>query len=233
MTSLHARAGLTLLASGLIFAIVPGVSAAQAAELSAPNPSMTQISVNRAYATWPAVVNADEYALRVTKDGVVTHSSTSTSLTRTISLPTTTPGTRYQYTVTAIDNLDEPISDGEGGQTHQVRSTSSAKTLIVRADMTKIRFATYNVCAEHCPKLRSWSYRVSRVTAVIKSKNPDVVTLQETGGYTRLTSLTSRMKSSGYTRARGGSSRWIFYRTATMSARDYKGAALYGKTVHV
>ncbi|MBC7631651.1 MAG: endonuclease/exonuclease/phosphatase family protein [Flavobacterium sp.] len=99
--------------------------------------------------------------------------------------------------------------------------------------MTKIRFATYNVCAEHCPKLRAWSYRVSRVTAVIKSKNPDVVTLQETGGYTRLTSLTSRMKSSGYTRVRGGSSRWIFYRTATMSARDYKGAALYGKTVHV
>ena len=91
------------------------------------------------------------------------------------------PGTTYQYTVAAA-GLDA-AGESEELCVECLRAQDAdgqARTA------PKMRFASYNVCAEHCPRLHSWAYRVSRVVATIRSRAPDVVTLQETGGGARL-----------------------------------------------
>ncbi len=218
---------LLLPAAGMVIGVGSSIAPAQASELVAPDPTLVQISVTEAYATWPAVPGADTYTLELWRDGTSVYSHTSPALSQVLTLPASVPGATYQYTVAAVDL-------NEAGESQELASSVSVpRTLTIRPDRTKMRFASYNVCAEHCPRLHSWAYRVSRVVATIKSRAPDVVTLQETGGGARLSNLTSRMSTAGYARATGGGARWTFYRSSTMSRLDHKADDLYGKTVVV
>jgi endonuclease/exonuclease/phosphatase family metal-dependent hydrolase len=214
-------------AAGVAIGVGSSIAPAHASELVAPDPTLVQISVTEAYATWAAVPGADTYTLELWLDGTSVYSHTSPGLSHVLTLPASVPGTTYQYTVAAAG------PDAAGESQELATSVSVPRTLTIRPDRTTMRFASYNVCAEHCPRLHSWAYRVSRVVATIRSRAPDVVTLQETGGGARLSSLTSRMRTAGYARATGGHARWTFYRSATMSRLDHKADALYGRTVVV
>lgn len=222
--------GLVLIGSGWARGLLPTFTNAQAAEpLGVANPVMQQISQTETSTNWAAVPDADEYTLDVFQGAEKIFTNTSTTLARKVTLPITTPGTTYQYSVTAT-HYGPVVTDPTDPR---ASTTTTPKDFTTRADKTAVRFGIYNVCAEHCPGLQSWSTRVKGVTATVKSRMPDVLTVQEAGGSRQLASLTSHLKSIGYARAQGGSARFIYYRTSTMSISAYDGSAQYGYTTHV
>lgn len=102
------------------------------------------------------------------------------------------------------------------------------------AASTTIKVATYNVCAEKCPKLVTWSTRSARVVASIADQKPDVVLIQEAGTsdyHARI--LKKRMATAGYAAATGTHARYLFYRTRTMTKYSTSGTRLDGGTTTV
>ncbi len=68
---------LLLSTAGVIIGVGSSIASAHASELVTPDPTLVQISVTEAYATWPAVPGADTYTLELWRDGTSVYSHTS------------------------------------------------------------------------------------------------------------------------------------------------------------
>jgi endonuclease/exonuclease/phosphatase family metal-dependent hydrolase len=186
-----------------------------------PVPSMTQIAIDQAYVRWAAVPGAVSYRVTVTSEGGAPAVLQTERTDVVVPLPDTRPGTAYEYSVAALPD--------EAGVTP---AESSAKTMLVRPDRTQLRVMQYNVCAEHCPRLHTFTWRASRIARQVGTARPDVLTVQEGGASTskRQRVLNRALAGIGYARAKGASTNHTYYRTSTMSARDYTGAPGHAST---
>ena len=92
---------------------------------------------------------------------------------------------------------------------------------------TKIRVATYNICAEKCPGLEAWKTRVNKVASAVTYYKPDVIAIQE-AGRSSVEVVYLKAAFSSYNVAQGSSGRYLFYRKSTMSVNNTLGRRMSG-----
>lgn len=106
--------------------------------------------------------------------------------------------------------------------------TVAATTAVVPVT-TNVTVATYNVCAEHCPGVRSFSYRAPHIARQISAAGSVIVGVNEAGpsASTKAT-FTSAMSRYGYKLASGKGGRYLYYKASAASTTSVSGARLRG-----
>ena len=89
----------------------------------------------------------------------------------------------------------------------------------------RIRVATYNICAQYCPGLASFSTRSSQIVSAVEAYDPDVFFVQE-AGRASYEVKTLRSKLRNYTMIKGSNARYIFMRKSTMTTYSVTGSKL-------
>ena len=127
--------------------------------------------------------------------------------------------------LTTALSLSVVLNGSNNTDTIQTVNTETMTTTIapVSVKTQSMKFATYNVCAQNCPKMASFKSRAKGIAKQIKALKPDVVVMQETGTSGNHMKSLRRSMSPQYKSTVGAKSRYIFYRTATMTERTVKG----------
>ncbi len=162
------------------------------------------IAANGVRITWPAVANARQFAVAISRDKEFTeverHVRTLAAANNFVT-DALDPSTKYWIKV-------RPLNAEQSG------SFSAPIAFTTRARESTFRAATWNVCSEKCG---GYASRARVMAKFLNANKVDMFGLQESGGQRvgRTTNAIFSGHSQGYRRATGGAeARYIFYRPA-------------------
>ena len=93
---------------------------------------------------------------------------------------------------------------------------------------TTLRFATYNVCAAHCPDLLSFTRRAPKLTNTITASSADIVGVEELGGSKTRATFVKNMALEGYAYTHSADGCAVFYKKSTVAITDVSGSRMSG-----
>ena len=108
------------------------------------------------------------------------------------------------------------------------RVTASPAEPGAEAATTTLRFATYNVCAEHCPGLQPFTSRAPKLVNEISASGADIVGVEELGDSSTRAIFAKAIAAKGYTYAAGAGGRSLFYKKSAVAITDASGSRMAG-----